>query len=180
MHCVDIDGVDYRVVDDGHTHINVYSKGKTALGRWLSNFTKCKVQTVYGEFDSMEGLYHFLKIKLSYEEAGIEPTDDIKKRLDVLKIVSGKMAQTLGRDIKQDVFKAKVRVIEKPSEAFEKCFIDAMSYKLKSNPTMLENLQEELSDGKCLLHYYTVGRKVVYKNHFKWLCTMIEKSLEQI
>jgi len=24
---------------DGETHINIYSKGKTEIGRWLSNFS---------------------------------------------------------------------------------------------------------------------------------------------
>ena len=28
----------YKQTEDGYNHINVYSKGKTELGRWLSNF----------------------------------------------------------------------------------------------------------------------------------------------
>ncbi|MCA6430267.1 MAG: hypothetical protein IM613_12600 [Cytophagales bacterium] len=47
---------------DGETHINIYSKGKTELGRWLSNFTYEPI-TIEGEgyFPSIESYWYFLR-----------------------------------------------------------------------------------------------------------------------
>jgi hypothetical protein len=47
----------YKSKDDGITHINIYSKGKTELGRWLSNFTYHPIETEDGKFDSVEGYW---------------------------------------------------------------------------------------------------------------------------
>ena len=43
---------------DGITHINVYSNGRTHLGRWLSNFAYERfTHPVHGEFASLEGYW---------------------------------------------------------------------------------------------------------------------------
>lgn len=48
--------------EDGVTHINIYSKGATELGRVLSNFAYTPFQhPVFGEFDSIEGFWYWLK-----------------------------------------------------------------------------------------------------------------------
>ena len=44
---------------DGIDHINIYSKGKTSLGRWLSNFAKSPIETEDGHFDSIEGYWYW-------------------------------------------------------------------------------------------------------------------------
>lgn len=46
--------------EDGVTHINIYSKGKTKIGRWLSNFTQCQIRTEQGWFNSIEGYWYWL------------------------------------------------------------------------------------------------------------------------
>jgi hypothetical protein len=66
--------------DDGITHINVYSKAKTELGKFLSNFSKCDLKTEDGDFQSVEGLWYFLQI-----------TDEYKFK-DDLRSLSGKSA----------------------------------------------------------------------------------------
>lgn len=44
--------------EDGVTHINIYSKGKTELGRWLTNFSYSPFNhPEYGKFLSMEGFW---------------------------------------------------------------------------------------------------------------------------
>src|SRR5574342_342059 len=48
---------------DGVTHINIYSKGKTELGRWLSNFTEASIETEDGHFASIEGYWYWLSTK---------------------------------------------------------------------------------------------------------------------
>ena len=46
--------------NDGITHINVYSKGKTTLGRWLTNFAHTPIDTIDGHFESIEGYWYWL------------------------------------------------------------------------------------------------------------------------
>ncbi|MBF0379297.1 MAG: hypothetical protein HQK72_17715 [Desulfamplus sp.] len=50
------------VVDtkDGLDHINIYSKGRTELGRYLSNFAYSPIQTQDGGFNSIEGYWYWL------------------------------------------------------------------------------------------------------------------------
>ena len=44
---------------DGMTHINVYSKGKTEIGRWLSNFAYSPIDLGNeGYFSSIEGYWY--------------------------------------------------------------------------------------------------------------------------
>lgn len=51
-------------MEDGLDHINVYSQGKTELGRWLSNFTKAPINLPEdGYFLSIEGYWYWLKTK---------------------------------------------------------------------------------------------------------------------
>lgn len=50
--------------DDGVTHINIYSKGKTQIGRWLSNFTYFPINIAeHGRFNSIEGYWYWLRTK---------------------------------------------------------------------------------------------------------------------
>ena len=48
---------------DGEDHINIYSKGKTEIGRWLSNFSHTEIITEDGKFSSIEGYWYWLTTK---------------------------------------------------------------------------------------------------------------------
>lgn len=49
---------------DGIDHINIYSKGKTELGRLLSNFAHTPITIKnYGKFESIEGFWYWLGTK---------------------------------------------------------------------------------------------------------------------
>lgn len=181
MQCIVKDGVDYNTQDDGVTHINVYSRAETELGRWLSNFTAGEVVSeVGGKFASMEALYHYLKIFRTYTLNRMNVHQDVVEKLEELKTKSGREAQVLGRDIKQLVRKKGVYTYEVPDEEFERIFTNALVHKLKSNEEMLEKLKDEVSDGKPLLHYYVLGKNtLIHKKHFDWLPDRIMDALEQ-
>jgi predicted NAD-dependent protein-ADP-ribosyltransferase YbiA (DUF1768 family) len=49
--------IDYN--QDGITHINVYSKGKTELGRCLSNFFNSPFEYKGEQFESVEGFWYY-------------------------------------------------------------------------------------------------------------------------
>jgi hypothetical protein len=47
-------------MEDGVDHINIYSKGQTELGRYLSNFTYSPFSHPYdGNFNSIEGYWYY-------------------------------------------------------------------------------------------------------------------------
>jgi len=55
--------------EDGITHINVYSKGATDLGRWLTNFAFSPfTHPVHGSFDSLEGYWYWLTSGMQYDK----------------------------------------------------------------------------------------------------------------
>lgn len=50
-----------KYLEDGVDHINIFSKGQTPLGRFLSNFTHCPFQhPEFGAFNSIEGFWFWL------------------------------------------------------------------------------------------------------------------------
>ncbi len=77
--------VDAYIALDGVEHINIYSKGKTSLGRKLSHFTRTPfIHPHYGPFDSMEGFWYWLRSP---------------KRDDTLRNLSGKEAKDYGKKL---------------------------------------------------------------------------------
>ena len=59
----------YKPSDDGVTHINIHSEGKTELGRRLDNLSKEPFKHPdYGSFNSVEGLYWYLVTNREVEE----------------------------------------------------------------------------------------------------------------
>jgi hypothetical protein len=132
---------------DGVDHINIYSKGKTALGRNLSNFAAIGFShPKYGEFASMEGFWYWLST------GGTE---------DKLRVLVGFQAKQLGKTLK------KVEV-----ENFEGKVLEAIHYKLKQNRWLLDELTKSVLP---LKHYYDYGGKIVELPKYQWLVDEFER-----
>lgn len=55
--------------NDGVTHINIYSRGQTRLGRLLTNLAdKPVVHPTYGRFRTAEGLWYYLRTGMTCED----------------------------------------------------------------------------------------------------------------
>lgn len=91
---------------DGIDHINIYSKGKTEIGRWLSNFSYSPIQTEHGSFNSIEG-YWYWQTTLN----------------DHLRNLHGFSAKKLGKESE--------KVLEIPPEVFQEKIKKAIDLKLK-------------------------------------------------
>ena len=115
--------------DDGITHLNIYSKGKTKLGQQLSNFAYTPITVpIYGNFNSIEGLWFYLA----------SGTFDEK-----FKTLYGVEAKT---------YKSKLPVKEKVSnEKFKAVILEALAIKLNTYPKIKNEL---LSCNLPLMHYY--------------------------
>jgi len=135
---------------DGATHVNIYSKGSTWLGRELSNFTKCTLELPEGTFSSIEGYWFWLG------------TED-----DRLKSLYGYEAKKLGSSLQQ------IYYLE--DEDFKDRIKRAIDIKLDNNQELKQLL---IKCPLPLEHYYYYGSidsspKVIDAG-FKWLLEHFE------
>ena len=137
---------------DGIDHINIYSKGKTKLGRFLSNFAYSPIETEDGRFTSVEGYWYWLMCKHQHQDK------------DRLRKLSGFAAKKFGRElvckdwIDDATFKNKIR--------------RAIGIKIK-------NMRRDLFTDFVLSplpfkHYYVYGGKVVEVEQGEWIIDHIE------
>lgn len=130
--------------NDGVDHINIYSRGKTELGRALSNFAPTRfAHPTLGVFCSMEGFYYFISTGMKH---------------DVLRALHGYKAKQIGSE-KERVY----------CEDFERLMKEGLSCKIKHNPWIMDLLK---SSSLPFTHYYFYGTdkvKVVFPKGNDWL-----------
>ncbi|WEM33402.1 hypothetical protein EJP02_341 [Escherichia phage EJP2] len=122
--------------EDGYTHLNAYSKGRTRLGRMLSNFAYSPfVFEPYGHFKSMEGFWYWYCTGQKH---------------DILRTLSGAKAKAEGQKFP--------RVITSMSDEDISTIQDAMVAKIVQNSEIKDALM------KCnleIVHYYVYAGRVV-------------------
>jgi len=127
--------------EDGVTHINVYSKGNTEIGRLLSNFAHTPfTHPKYGHFESVEGLWYYLSSGCQGEE---------------LRELYGFEAKKVGRQIMENIQWSTVEGKERPNEANEEFIEDikeGIRQKLRENRDILNKLCK--TQDLPLVHYY--------------------------
>ncbi len=134
---------------DGITHINIYSQGKTQLGRSLSNFADTPIETIDGYFQSIEGYWYWLNVRPDWPGR------------DRLRFECGASAKILGRSLEANDWN------------------DTAVFKLKIYSAMLtkliqhDNILEEFKKNKLpFRHYYVFKSKVVEPKEGKWIIDM--------
>ena len=126
--------------EDGVSHINVYTRGATPLGRGLSNLSDCNIDHPYfGHFRTLEGLWYYMKTGF---------TDDS------FRIVKGLTARETGKQLPS-----------KNYPLFSKMFKLGMLEKLERNPALQKQLKE---NDLPLAHYYVYGDRVKELSHHQW------------
>lgn len=134
---------------DGIDHINIYSKGNTPLGKFLSNFEYAPIVTEDGHFYSIEGYWYWLGTN--------------HKDKDSLRKLSGYSAKQKGRELKAldwqdtDEFKRKIKA--------------AIDIKLETFFEFRYLLEETKLP---LKHYYVYGGKVIEPKEASWIIQHIE------
>jgi hypothetical protein len=129
--------------DDGVTHVNVYSRGATLLGKLLSNFASVRFTVPeHGTFDSIEGYWYWLGCKD-----------------DRLRSLSGYAAKKVGRELRSSDWPS--------SPDFKSRILTALQAKYDASPT----LRRLLSLNRLPFeHYYVFGDHVVdEKARNQWL-----------
>lgn len=149
--------------EDGITHINVYSKAKTDLGTFLSNFTWSPINIPeHGKFNSIEAYWYWLLCK-----------DERLRNL------YGYDAKSLGeRLIVWDLFCEKDLHNDQNSEEFKNFIKQAITIKINNNPRYKALLAKSVLP---LCHYYDFGGKRIDAK-YEWIIEHIEflrKELQQ-
>lgn len=137
--------------EDGVTHINVYSKGATELGRLLSNFAQTPFEhPIFGHFESMEGYWYYIRTGFQFGE---------------LKYMHGHAAKVHGKQ--EEVV---------PFPHFEAAILDGIRCKLRQNRGILKLLEDSTLP---LTHYYWYGTvdnpKVIDQPQHQWQIDEIER-----
>lgn len=131
---------------DGKTHINVYSMGKTELGRRLTNFSKNDLDhPVYGWFQSMEAFWYWCSTGKKHE--AFRPT-------------WGMGAKTMGRPHPKVMY-----------PEFEADIISGIHAKLAKWPDLYTQLMES---SLPLTHYYITGTSLRPAPSFNFVLDELE------
>lgn len=139
---------------DGETHINIYSKGKTELGKLLTNLANTPFDYDGQHFGSVEALWYWLLSD--------------KKRMDFIPLngfEAKKMSKTLSQEERVEI-----------DDAFRSEICEGFRCKLRCNKNIVKMLFEsELP----FTHYYYYGKDGNYKimdlPQHKWQCDEYEK-----
>lgn len=148
----------YNPNEDGISHINVYSKGKTELGRLLTNFAETPFKhPELGYFRTMESYWYYLKTGKVFEN---------------IRDMDGYTAKKFGRKVLPKTNNNEKREI---SDDFKEKIREGIRCKLKQNKKILKMLvQNDLP----LSHYYVYGNTVKPLPEFDWILEEIERIKE--
>lgn len=142
----------YVPSEDGITHINIYSKGKTEIGRFASNFAFSPFECEDGKFDSIEGYWYWLTINPS------------NPRRDELRKLYGFEAKRIGRELRGKDWNS--------DEEFKKKICNAIKIKFESNLKMFELLK---AINLPLTHYYVFYGVVKTVNNGEWILNFLNE-----
>ncbi|CAL9980315.1 hypothetical protein VPHK469_0053 [Vibrio phage K469] len=143
---------------DGVDHINIYSQGKTELGRMLSNFYRhpfeftCGDYNHLGAFHSIEGLWYWIQL---YNPT-LSPDSEHNRRVNVLRGLWGSHAKEKGRELRRTL------IGYAPEPMHERDFRHvigaAMVEKVATNDMIARLMHESTLP---FTHYYVYNGKIV-------------------
>ena len=138
--------------EDGVTHINVYSRAKTLLGKQLSNFANTPFECEDGKFQSVEGYWYWLGCK----------DDRLRK-------VWGFPAKRLGRDIGAPDWM--------DGEEFKNKIRRALRAKISQHEEIQKMMvQTELP----FTHYYDYKGKIIQVPQADWILEELELIRQEL
>lgn len=145
-------------LNDGVDHINVYSNGRTELGRQLSNLAHMPfVHPRYGKFASVEGFWHWVSTGMEH---------------DILRSLHGLEALRKGRTYPMVMI-----------DNFEEIIKSGIEAKINSYPLLKMGL---ITKKLPLAHYFVFkGKgdapdKVVVQEQFRWIVAHLEHFANQL
>lgn len=136
---------------DGFDHINIYSRGKSVLGRRLSHFTRRPFIYKGTYFASLEAYWHWRKVN----------GDSVRVDNYELRHMHGVAALETGRE-----FRVSHCEVNEPAHRFYEDLMGAIRNSLLSAPVTLSELTNLPSDTP--LEHYHVGSGGKIVRHPEW------------
>lgn len=137
---------------EGQNHINIYSKSKTVLGRYLSHFQEAEINTQDGLFMSIEAYWYWLKY-----------------RDEDLRTLSGYEAKTYGSSLA----KHRTPMLSPDTEEFKNKILFATNNKLNNMPDILRS---QLAESRLpLIHAYVHQGKYTFQNSMDFIIASINQ-----
>lgn len=140
-----------KLDEDGITHINVYSKAQTPLGKFLSNFAYYPMVTEDGVFNSIEGYWYWLS-----------------SRDDELRKLSGYKAKEYGRKIKASEWS--------DDPEFKRKILAAIETKILTSGYLPAFKESTLP----FVHYYNYGAKIIMVPECDWIMEFLEQLRKRL
>lgn len=138
----------YDPEKDGIDHINIFSQGRTELGRLLSNFAHTKfTYPPFGSFNSAEGFYFWYLTGQKH---------------DSFKYLHGSSAKTEGKKYKSD----RIDKTGMTDEILE-VLCTMLLNKVQCNPELQQMLIESTLP---FVHYYEYNGNISYPKGYDWIC----------
>lgn len=135
--------------EDGVTHINVWSKAKTELGRQLSNFAHTPfTHPVHGYFASIEGYWYWCGSGMQH---------------DALRNLHGFTAKSAGM---------RYEFVFRPEDEFQDLIREGLRLKLEQNPGLLAAF---INSKLPFVHYFVYPGNVVKKEKHNWQMEYLEE-----
>lgn len=147
---------DRLIANDGVDFFNIFSGGKTRLGRLATHFANTPIDHPrFGWFKSLEGLYYWLIAEVK---------DESLRRLD------GWEAKKHGRTLPAVHVDNLIELMD-----------EANRLKVEQHPELKELLRNSTLPFK---HFYYYGKRpgkyVVYESEEDWLCTIYTRIREEL
>jgi predicted NAD-dependent protein-ADP-ribosyltransferase YbiA (DUF1768 family) len=159
--------IDYNPLEDGVTHVNVYSKSRCLLGRLLSNFAHTPIEQEGLKFESIESWWYYTKMK-NINAGGLFPIFTEEQLNEVSKSVGNSAKQKFRELYKED----STSYNPTREEVLEIYILKAESH---------EDLNRLLLENKLpFSHYYMMFDKKVNADDYLWTAELWNEVKEKI
>lgn len=157
-----------RPEDDGITHINVYSKGKTELGRLLSNFAHTPIILDFNCFESIESWWYWIKMNNINDSLLVKKFSD--EELETVKAKIGAEAKSYFRSLYSDKDTSRFNPTK---EQLKEIYI----HKLNQNLSVKNLLKES---NLPFSHYYIMFDKKINADEYLWTAELWQDIKQEL
>lgn len=153
--------ININPLDDGITHVNIYTKGKTNLGKMLSNFHQCDIIIDGIKYRTVEHYWQWAKAIY---------VNDLATATSILKMRSAASVKKAGSDLNT---KHGILSIYVKSEVFRELIRKAITLKVHSNASLKKLLTYNI---RPFTHYYVYNNTAIEQDtHYGWMLNHIER-----
>lgn len=158
--------MEFEPIEDGITHINVFSKSKSKLGRMLSNFARTPITTPTDKFITVESWWYWMKMK-SINESCLVPLFTDEQIIEI--------KEKVGKDAK-DYFRALYKIDSSEYSPTKEQLKLVYQLKLEQHPDIKELL---LQNTLPLTHYYMMFDKKVSADSTLWTALLWDEIKQE-